>query len=805
MTVYKSSSKIADTGVHGINFGSQQIKQIFTAPRTNGITYIPQDIKFDIVNGTTPTLYAGSEVWVPYGRNAPEYSIGDSLNSGIITAISWDGSALFYKVRYDTDLNIDITDDPAVADFVTSIGTNHRFYWYNTNVTYSQDTAPSGFWGQYALWYDTAENVVKCTSDSGATWNGLISLPIGVFTMAGTGATKTLKYVFNGVGYIGTTVFAVPGVKGLMADGLNEDGSYKTISRTIEYMTYRNLNLSRENFYCFIRMDLHGIDGEHYIEADELPETAKRYTVCYRKTDNTLWWTTEANSTSWFQIWAIPVGFISCDGTKITSWEPAKNFIKVYQYNSYEPQQILVNISGTASTDITFKRGVYYIRAQGAGGGGGNYAYPYGNGNGGGSGAGFEGYIYVSKEFSSSVTTGVGGNSASAGVNTQINGVMLLGAGQAGPTTSGGTVDPSGVPGTITIDSNNLNNLFTIISATVNRDGNYGSKAIGGNSVLTNSGAGQGAGGAATAPGAGGGGTSSIGGKGGPGGDGECLIQYIGYEPEGGVTKLEYFQTPTLTASITPVAEGNIVVTSSYNNTSSWNNLCNNSYIMRNTISTTSDSGYWQMNGSNTQWLQIKFPYTLIIKGMTIASRPRDNYTGTVTAYTNADKIVNMGSVTTNAKATNFTLTNIGIGAFVTDTIYLYITDMDEWYGLQNLQIRGYKVLDNSLSLSLFPEPDLEPSEVTYYCYDDTGSNYTYLYTTTTDFVVGEPVTFHINKQIKDNVAYTELATSSADFNDTVSVTPTELRTNSFKYKLLMSGYYLTYEFKRTPDYDFTE
>lgn len=531
MTVYKSSSKIADTGVHGINFGSQQIKQIFTAPRTNGITYIPQDIKFEIVDGTTPTLYAGSEVWVPYGRNAPEYSIGDSLNSGIITAISWDGSALFYKVRYDTDLSIDITSDPATVEFVTSISPSHSFWWFNP--TYSQDTAPSGF-RQYALWYDTAENIVKITIDSGSTWQNYASLPVGVFTMAGTGATKTLKYVFNGVGYIGTTVFAVPGVKGLMADGLNEDGSYKTISRTIEYMTYRNLNFSREKFYCFIRMDLHGIDGEHYIEADELPETAKQYTVCYRKTDNTLWWTTEANSTSWFQIWAIPVGFISCDGTKITSWEPAKNFIKVYQYNSYEPQQILVNISGTASTDITFKRGVYYIRAQGAGGGGGNYAYPYGNGNGGGSGAGFEGYIYVSKEFSSSVTTGVGGNSASAGVNTLINGVMLLGAGQAGPTTLAGTVDPSGVPGTITIDSNNLNNLFTIISTTVNQDGNYGSRAIGGNSVLTNSGAGQGGGGAATAPGAGGGGTSSIGGKGGPGGDGECLIQYIGYEPEGG-------------------------------------------------------------------------------------------------------------------------------------------------------------------------------------------------------------------------------------------------------------------------------
>lgn len=693
MTVYKSSSKIADTGVHGINFGSQQIKQIFTAPRTNGITYIPQDIKFEIVDGTTPTLYAGSEVWVPYGTAAPELSIGDTLNSGIITSIVWDGAKLFYKVKYDTDLSIDITSDPANAEFVTSISPSHSFWWFNP--TYSQDTAPSGF-GQYALWYDTAENIVKIMIDSGSTWQNYASLPVGVFTMAGTGATKTLKYVFNGVGYIGTTVFAVPGVKGLMADGLNEDGSYKSIERTFDRFVMRSMAFDRTAFYGVVLDGEYTIQGDNYMEAAELPAAPDGYAFCYRKSDNTLWWT--LNNNTWVQYHGLPIGFWTTSTGGISNFNPAKNYVKVYQYNSYKPQQILVNISGTASTDITFKRGVYYIRAQGAGGGGGNYAYPFGNGNGGGSGAGFEGYIYVSKEFSSSVTTGVGGNSASAGVNTQINGVMLLGAGQAGPTTSGGTVDPSGVPGTITIDSNNLNNLFTIISTTVNQDGNYGSRAIGGNSVLTNSGAGQGGGGAATAPGAGGGGTSSIGGKGGPGGDGECLIQYIGYEPEGegGVTNLEYFETPTLTSSVTAVAEGNIVVSSSYNNTSHWNNTCNNSYIMRNTISTTSDKGYWQMNGSSTQWLNIHFPYTLLIKELTIATRPNDNYTGTVTAYTSSHMSVNMGSVTTNAGATNFLLTRINNGAFETSNIYLRITDMDEWYGLQNLQIKGYKVKKNT-------------------------------------------------------------------------------------------------------------
>lgn len=443
MTVYKSSSKIADTGVHGINFGSQQIKQIFIAPRTNGITYIPQDIKSEIVDGTTPTLYAGG----------------------------------------------------------------------------------------------------------------------------------------------------------------------------------------------------------------------------------------------------------------ISNFNPAKNFIKLYQYNSYEPYKVHCNISNGASSSVEFRKGVYYIRAQGGGGGGGRNGY-FGNGQGGGSGAGFEGYIYVKRDLGAvSVSAGVGGTEAydgNPGTDTVVGHIMTLGGGKGGAGENKEHVANAG------IYTFNSSDDWEIISFTVARNGEQGLEATpsgdfvsGGNSVLTNSGGGKGRA-DATAPGAGGGGGYNWNINGGAGGVGECLIQYIGYEPEGGVTNFEYFKTPTLTGSTTPVAEGNIVVTSSYNNTSTWNNACNNSYIMRNTISTTTDKGYWQMNGSSTQWLNIHFPYTLLIKEMTIASRPNDNYTGTVTAYTSSHMNVNMGSVTTNKSATDFLLTRINNGAFETSNIYLRITDMDEWYGLQNLQIKGYKVKKNT-------------------------------------------------------------------------------------------------------------
>lgn len=532
MSLYFGNKKIRDTSSPGLFLGSTMIKQAFTLPKTNGITYIPQDIKFEIVDGTTPTLYAGSEVWVPYGHNAPEYSIGDSLNSGIITAISWDGSALFYKVRYDTDLNIDITDDPAVADFVTSIGTNHRFYWYNTNVTYSQDTAPSGFGGQYALWYDTAENVVKCTSDSGATWNGLISLPIGVFTMAGTGATKTLKYVFNGVGYIGTTVFAVPGVKGLMADGLNEDGSYKSIERTFDRFVMRSMAFDRTAFYGVVLDGEYTIQGENYMEAAELPAAPDGYAFCYRKSDNTLWLTLKNNT--WVQCHGLPIGFWTTSTGGISNFNPAKNYVKVYQYNSYEPDTVLCDINNGASASVIFKKGVYYVRGQGAGGGGGRNGY-FGNGQGGGSGAGFEGYIYVKRDLGAvSVSTGVGGTEAydgNPGTDTIVGSIMTLGGGKGGAGENKEHVANAG------IYTFNSSDDWEIISFTVAQNGNQGLEATssgdfvsGGNSVLTNSGGGKGHANA-TAPGAGGGGGYQFDINGGDGYYGELKIQYIRYEP----------------------------------------------------------------------------------------------------------------------------------------------------------------------------------------------------------------------------------------------------------------------------------
>lgn len=500
--------------------GGQKLAYAFLGTKnSNCITHIPQDINFEIVNGTTPTLYAGSEVWVPYGKAVPALNIGDSLNGGIITAVSWDGNKLFYKVRYGSNISVDITSDPAKLDFTMVVAPSGVLWWYA--LSFSQDTAPTGF-GTYALWYDTAENIVKESSDRGSSWFSYLSLPINIFNMGGVGANKKVKEIYNGFGFIGSTAYVLPGVKVLMADGLNEDGSYKSVERTFDKMVMRTMAFNRDAFYGVVLDGEYTIQGDNYIEAAELPDPAPDgYAFCYRTSDNTLWWT--LNNNTWVRKLGVPIGVWTTSTVRISNFNPAKEEAETRAlmcYCSYNATQTICNVNNGASWSGTLARGIYYIRAQGAGaGGGGNNAYNAGYG--GGSGAGFEGYIYVKSPIEITVNTGVGGTqgtNGTAGGNTSISGIMTLGGG------TGGKPGTAGTGGTISIT---LDDRYEILSTIVRSAGKDGNGTVGGNSVLTNTGGGLNGKGA-TAPGAGGGGQSGWGSADGGGYYGECLIKCVG-------------------------------------------------------------------------------------------------------------------------------------------------------------------------------------------------------------------------------------------------------------------------------------
>ena len=194
---------------------------------TNCITEIPQDIKLELNDGVL-TLKAGSKVYVPNG---------------------FDGSTpKFNEVVTDTDITL------------TSLQNRTGVLYYSGGKIYTEqfDRVYSGATytgGQYGLWYNTTNNQIGYTGDTGANWSYGKSLPLAICTVTENGVTS-IDQIFNGFGYIGSTAFVLPNVKGLIPNGRNEDGSLNNIecsfskvvtqTNTVQYSG--NIALQTDNF-----------------------------------------------------------------------------------------------------------------------------------------------------------------------------------------------------------------------------------------------------------------------------------------------------------------------------------------------------------------------------------------------------------------------------------------------------------------------------------------------------------------------------------------------------------------------------
>ena len=177
---------------------------------TNCLLEVPQRIKLELNDGIL-TLKAGSQVIVPNGFEA-------------------DGTT----PKFDY---VVIPNDKNTTNFWDDV----RFVAHNPNIGLEPMPISSSFSGatqpstnQYAFWYDTTNNLVKSTNDNGATWLTGLSLPI--CTAYGTNGTTVtrINQVFNGMGYIGSTVWVDKGVKGLAPNGRNADGTLNSVEWEID-------------------------------------------------------------------------------------------------------------------------------------------------------------------------------------------------------------------------------------------------------------------------------------------------------------------------------------------------------------------------------------------------------------------------------------------------------------------------------------------------------------------------------------------------------------------------------------------
>lgn len=160
---------------------------------TNCITAIPQDIKLELVDGVM-TLKAGSKVYKANGESI-------TISGDLVVAQGGTNTGAFAFYRSD----------------------NNTVYTVVASQTFSGATAPESP-VITTTWLDTEAKDVKVYD--GTQWVGGVSLPLCIFDNQ-DGKVTAVGQIFNGFGYIGSTAFILPGVKGLAPYGRNEDGSLK--------------------------------------------------------------------------------------------------------------------------------------------------------------------------------------------------------------------------------------------------------------------------------------------------------------------------------------------------------------------------------------------------------------------------------------------------------------------------------------------------------------------------------------------------------------------------------------------------
>ena len=196
---------------------------------TNCILEIPQRIKYTLVNGTL-TIKAGSIVIVPYGIEdlTETYPVGSTFFNENYKVVS---------TQYSTDSKffvwVEIVNDISVSGSGYSAFNNRTcFLNINTNCPVVYDNEGSGAITPSTtgnlIYYRIDSNIVA-KYDTGVLTADICSLPILRVTNNADNLYGEITHIFNGVGYVGSTVWVDKDIKGLIPNGRNFDGTLSNI------------------------------------------------------------------------------------------------------------------------------------------------------------------------------------------------------------------------------------------------------------------------------------------------------------------------------------------------------------------------------------------------------------------------------------------------------------------------------------------------------------------------------------------------------------------------------------------------
>ena len=192
---------------------------------TNCLLEVPQRINLELTDSGL-TLKAGSVVIVPNGTDGfKEVVISADLTRALTYFTGSEQFMLFYNE----------TENGALA--------GRRL---TSQVASGATTPTTGHWH----YYNTTDNYVYVITDDELR-DYKASFPLGLITVT-DGTITSIDQVFNGMGYIGSTVWVDRGVKGLIPNGRNEDGTLKNIEFTLPNILVSSLTGSTRDMVAII-------------------------------------------------------------------------------------------------------------------------------------------------------------------------------------------------------------------------------------------------------------------------------------------------------------------------------------------------------------------------------------------------------------------------------------------------------------------------------------------------------------------------------------------------------------------------
>lgn len=217
-----------------VDAGDQQVERINATGKsydnltyrniTNCITEIPEHIKYTLEDGVL-TILAGTVVILPYGTATTSLKIGDNFPTEDYKIVDFKNinGQNFFWIEFLQNKQLKSPNATRPCFVILTCENGETSTELGELAGYYADIAKSQVgYNPAGLGYATDLNEIRFAG------KGLYTFPLMLVNYDSNKALTGINQVFNSMGYVGTTVWADKGIKGLFANGKNPNESYKS-------------------------------------------------------------------------------------------------------------------------------------------------------------------------------------------------------------------------------------------------------------------------------------------------------------------------------------------------------------------------------------------------------------------------------------------------------------------------------------------------------------------------------------------------------------------------------------------------